>query len=179
MWLIGRKRKSDKPRTLAELFGQARRQRQWTRHECARQAGYTNVAKGCRRLCEIERGEVIFADERVLARFAAALDIPDEQVRRSQRLEIERHDEVGDPQILVRWAPQITAPLAYDGKSEPRRVINFATRFARQNQKEVCVKLSEVRAVHIRPDGSRTEQLQVPWTCLDGDLPRAAAGVVA
>lgn len=172
MWLLRRKKPTEPAPTLAELFAQARRGRAMTRHECARAAGYQNVVKGCRRLCEIERGETVFADERVLARFADALAIPDEAVRRAQRAEIERYDEPVDPQVMVRWAPKVTAPLAYPAKLSGRQVLDWAARFARENLKEVCVRLSHVRTVKIQPDGRRTETLDVPWQRVAGELPR-------
>ncbi len=179
MWLLRRRKQAEEKQTLAELFRKARQERQMSRKECACAAGYQNVVKGCRRLCEIERNEASFPDERVLARFAAALDIPDEDVRRAQRAEIARHDQPIMPQILVQWAPKIVAPLECPQKLSRRKALEFATDFATKNHKDVVVRLSDVRRVHIDPTGSRTERLDVPWTSLEGKLPNVSTQAVA
>lgn len=179
MWLFGRKKQTEDSPTLADLFRQARNEREMSRKECACAAGYQNVNKGCRRLCEIERGEAEFPDERVLARFAAALDIPDEDVRRAQRAEVARHDAPTNPEILVQWAPQIVAPLECSDKLSRRKALKVASAFARQNQKDVVVRLSELRRVYIDANGSRTETLEVPWNNLEGALPKVAVPTAA
>ena len=179
MWLLGRKKQTEEPQTLAKLFKEARSERQMSRKECACAAGYQNVVKGCRRLCEIERDEALFPDERVLARFAAALDICDEDVRRAQRAEVDRHDEPIEPEIMVKWAPKITAPLENSKRLSARKALKLASSFAKENRKDVFVRLSEVRLVHLRPDGSRTETLEVPWTCLEGELPEVPVPAAA
>lgn len=179
MWLFGRKKQTEDAPTLADLYRRARSEREMSRKECVCAAGYQNLNKGCRRLCEIERGEVEFPDERVLARFAAALDIPDEDVRRAQRAEVARHDLPTNPEILVQWAPQIVAPLEGADKLSRRKALKVASNFARENHKEVVVRLSELRRVYIDPSGSRTETLEVPWNSLEGALPEVPARVAA
>jgi transcriptional regulator with XRE-family HTH domain len=174
MWLRLRKDQTEKPRTLAELFRDARREQEMSRSECACAAGYSNVVKGCRRLCEIERDETVFPDERVLARFATALCIPDEDVRRAQRVEVARHDEPIDPEVLVHWAPKITAPLDYPQKLKPKQVVKFAAKFARQHHTDVFVKLTDVRGVRVGPDGATVETVSIPWERLDGQLPKVS-----
>ncbi|QDG49575.1 helix-turn-helix domain-containing protein [Persicimonas caeni] len=179
MWLFGRKKQTEDAPTLAELFREARARHGMSRKECAHAAGYQNVTKGCRRLCEIERGEADFPDERVLARFATALDIDDEEVRRAQRVEIARHDAPTDPEILVQWAPKIVAPLECSSKLSRRKALKVASNFARKNHKDVVVCLSELRRVYIDPNGARTETLEVPWSSLEGELPDVPVRAVA
>jgi transcriptional regulator with XRE-family HTH domain len=174
MWLRLRKKQTEQAPTLAELFRDARRNQEMSRKECACAAGYRNVVKGCRRLCEIERDEAAFPDERVLARFATALHIPDEDVRRAQRTEVERHDQPISPQVLVHWAPKITAPLDYPAGLKPKQVVKFATKFARAHHTEVFVKLSDVRGVSVGPDGAAVETVNIPWERLDGRLPEVS-----
>lgn len=177
MWQILRKKQTDHAPTLAELFRHARREQEMSRKECACAAGYRNIVKGCRRLCDIERDETVFPDERVLARFAAALQIPDEDVRRAQRTEVARHDNPIAPTILVHWAPKITAPLDYPDKLKPRQVVKFAAKFARDHHTNVFVRLSDVRGVSVGSDGASVETVNIPWERLDGRLPEVSLDV--
>lgn len=86
-------------RFLADRFKRARRRAGLSRKACVREAGYTNIAKGLRRLDNLEHPMEPVPDERVLERFAHVLDVDLDSLRRRLRehhraremAELERH----------------------------------------------------------------------------------------
>ena len=72
--------------------------------DIARRAGYRNTNKGVRRYCNIEAGESIFSDKRILR---CRLREPSRKIGRRTRIGISRRDntQLSWPEAGVLWWP--------------------------------------------------------------------------
>ena len=151
---------------LGEQLRTRRRELGWRPVDIARQGGYLNVNKGVRRYQRIEDGRDIFPDRRVLRRFTAAMGIDDAEAVQAMAEDFCELDRPVSPKVIVRMMPAIYIPLRLPDGCSREEAEAIATDYARTKNRRVCVTLSRIRGLYIKPDGTRFEAYGLPASTL-------------
>ena len=156
---------------LAEQFEQARKEAGLSRKETVLEAGYENMAKGVRRLDNIEEGRRKVPDPRVLDRFAHVLDVDMDRIWRTIRERgEERRRKICSQPLPDDWRvrfcaiPAIYPYAEFSDRLSVAEVLLSATRYAEQKDWRVWVCFADGRTIYIKPDGSRQQHFSGPRT---------------
>ena len=139
-----------------------------SRGELVRRAGWRNVSKGANKLVRIERGEDVFPDDELRGRFARLLGITEDEMLAAMSEDFERLDRPAPPEVIVRVAAAVHVGLDLPEGCTVEEALEIAKRHAVEEKRHVCVVLSQLRCITIRPDGTSFESFGLPTTTLGG-----------
>ncbi len=147
---------------IATLFRQARTMLGLRPVEIARQAGYRNVAKGIRRVTNIEDGTDMFPKPAVYQRFLPILGLDECDVFQAMALDFEALDQPVPPRLIVRIIPSFYVPRDLPEGVSLDEAIAFARKVSAEEGHSVCVTLTRIRGLYIWPDGKESEGYGLP-----------------
>ena len=151
---------------VANLFRRARNERGLRIVEIARQAGYTNINKGIRRLTNIETGSNMFPRQVIYGKFIGLLGLDEFDVFQAMADDFAELVKAVPPKLVIRIiASFYTRHELPDGCTTEQAIV-IAERVARERNKAVCVTLSLIRGLYISPSGKRREAYGLPISSL-------------
>jgi len=151
---------------VGNLFREARKRLGARQVEVARRAGYSNLAKGIRRLANIEDGTDRFPKPQVYRRFLPVLGIEEGDVLRAMAEDFEELDRPVPPRVIAQPHPCVCFPVELPEGISLAQAIAVARRIVAENDVQVCVRLSSIRGLWISPDGTECEAYGLPLTSL-------------
>jgi len=151
---------------VANLFRRARNERGLRIVDVARQAGYTNINKGIRRLTNIETGSDMFPRQVIYGKFIGLLGLDEFDVFQAMADDFAELDRPVPPRLIVRIIPSFYTPHELPDGCTTEEAIVIGERVARERNKSVCVTLSQIRGLYIYPDGKRREAYGLPISSL-------------
>lgn len=147
---------------VATLFRQAREKLGLRPVDVARRAGYKNVAKGIRRLTNIEDGSDIFPRPVIYRKFLHILGIDEWDVLQAMALDFDALDQPVQPRIIERVIPSFYVEHELPEGVTREEAIAIARRISVERNHSVCVTLTRIRGIYIWPDGQEHEGYGLP-----------------
>ena len=147
---------------VGRLFEQARRKLGLRTVEVARRAGYRNTNKGIRRITDIESGSDMFPKPAVYRRLIAVLGIDEYDVLQAMAEDFDELDQPVPPRLIVRLIPSFYVQHPLPEGCTTEQAIAIAEQVSRDRNLSVCVVLTRVRGLYIKPNGDRHEGYGLP-----------------
>ena len=147
---------------LGRLLRRKRREKEWRPVDVVRAAGYRNVNKGIRRYEAVEQGRIVLPRSVILHPFTLALEIDETAVLMAMCRDFEELDRPVSPRVIVRIMPGVYMLLDLPANCMLEEAESIGSEYSRNTGFTVCLVLSRIRGLYIKPDGRKYEDYGLP-----------------